>query len=103
LSESRAAASPDAALYQENAFKPVREAMIKCQPHGAARAVLAMDVLQAPKPLTLLYDDIERLWASIDRDDDWSGFEQHLKKTDRLRLATAPFFVGQPHPWPLSD
>ncbi len=39
------------------------------------------------RPITLLYDEIEALWAAIAERDDWSGFEAKLAAIDRVREA----------------
>ena len=35
------------------------------------------------RPITLLYDDIEALWAAIAERDDWSAFEAKLAEIER--------------------
>jgi serine/tyrosine/threonine adenylyltransferase len=39
------------------------------------------------RPVTLLYDEIEGLWAAIAERDDWSAFETKLAAIERVREA----------------
>ena len=39
--------------------------------------------------MTLLYDEIEELWAPIAERDDWSLFEAKLAEIEEVRLAYA--------------
>jgi len=47
----------------------------------------AMTYFDADRPATLLYDDIEALWAPIAERDDWSAFEAKLAAIERVRVA----------------
>ncbi len=88
-SEARAAASPIAALYQGTDFMPVRDGLLARQPGPAAQAALQQPYFAAPRPTTLLWDEIEALWAPIASDDDWSGFDAKLAAIEALRCAYA--------------
>ncbi|MEO0884007.1 MAG: YdiU family protein [Pseudomonadota bacterium] len=84
-SEARAAASPIAAQYDDPAFSPIRDVLVSLQPDRPDR--LQSPYFQAARPCTLLYDEIESLWAAIAERDDWSAFETKLRDMEALRLA----------------
>ena len=46
-----------------------------------------MPYFAGPSPRTLLYDEIEALWAPIAERDDWSLFEAKLADIERVREA----------------
>jgi hypothetical protein len=48
---------------------------------------LALPYYQRGEPCSLLYDEIEAIWAAIDAHDDWSVFEAKLAAIDALRDA----------------
>ena len=75
-SADRAANSPSAAFYQHESFAPVRTAL---EGFGANPA-LSLDhrYFAHRVPATLLFDDVEALWAPIAADDDWSAFADKL-------------------------
>ena len=81
-SSARALSGPRAALYQTKAFADFRFALFEHEPDRPER-------LEAPRfaraePEEMLIDEVEALWAAIDRDDDWRPFEA---KIARLREA----------------
>ncbi len=84
-SASRAEASPEAARYRDASFDPVRRGLRSRTPDRPER--LSHRVFQQPRPVSLLYEEIEAIWARIDADDDWSAFEAKLADLDRLREA----------------
>ncbi|MGB3625350.1 MAG: YdiU family protein [Henriciella sp.] len=84
-SETRARKSPITALYETPAFAPVREGL-------TSRGMIRPERLDHPywqreTPVTLLYDDVEALWAPIAEEDDWSAFEQVLSDIEAAREA----------------
>lgn len=89
-SETRAAQSPQAALYAGAAFRETRAGLMSRAPARPER--LAHPVFAAPAPTTLLIDDVESLWAPIAADDDWSLFDAKIAEIGALReaLALAP-------------
>lgn len=89
VSEARAAASPMAALYETTEFTPVRDGILARQPRSAAAAALPQPYFAAARPVTLLWDEIEALWAPIASDDDWSSFETKLTAIETARQAYA--------------
>jgi uncharacterized protein YdiU (UPF0061 family) len=81
-SSARALSGPRAALYQTKAFADFRFALFEHEPDRPER-------LEAPRfaraePEEMLIDEVEAIWAAIDRDDDWQPFEA---KIARLREA----------------
>ena len=84
-SAARAAASPAAARYVGDAFGPWRSRLAAYVPIAPQR--LAFPYYQRAEPCSLLYDEIEAIWAAIDAYDDWSLFEAKLASIDELRAA----------------
>ena len=41
------------------------------------------------EPEELLYDEIETIWAAIDKQDDWAPFTAKLTRLDQAREAMA--------------
>ncbi|MEM5515335.1 YdiU family protein [Henriciella sp. AS95] len=84
-SEARAKASPIGELYAGEAFAPVFDQLSGFEPDRTDR--LAHAYWQRRSPVTLLYDDVEALWAPIAESDDWSAFHQVLDDIEDARLA----------------
>jgi uncharacterized protein YdiU (UPF0061 family) len=84
-SEARAAASPQAAIYADAAFAPVKAQILARDPVRPER--LSHDIFQRPAPPSLLIDEVEALWAPIAEADDWSAYEQKLADIEALRIA----------------
>ena len=95
-SADRAAKSPERAAYQSADFESVRRSLDNFTATPAAAQRLASPAFDRERPITLLYDEIEAVWAAIDRDDDWAPFRRKLDDSEQLRLATAP----KPEPKP---
>lgn len=84
-SAARAAASPNAALYEEAAFDAVRGGLLS---RDAARPErLDTAYFQRSAPVSLVIDEIEALWAPIAEDDDWSAYAQKLVDMEAARVA----------------
>ncbi len=82
---SKALAGPGAAFYSGEAFESFQRALGQ---YEAAPSTAAADAyFAAERPSTLLYDDIEALWAPIAERDDWSLFEAKLAEIERVREA----------------
>jgi uncharacterized protein YdiU (UPF0061 family) len=81
----RLAASPAAAHYQGEAFERLKAALAD----HALSGDLALDnaVFAALSPCSLLYDEIEAIWAPIVEHDDWSLFTEKLGRIEAKRLA----------------
>ncbi|MCX7357680.1 MAG: protein adenylyltransferase SelO family protein, partial [Alphaproteobacteria bacterium] len=88
-SDQRAAASPQAALYADRAFTPIRAA-IDARTGAGGDAFLRHPYFQRPTPVTMLIDDVEALWAPIAEKDDWSLFEAKIRDVATLREARGP-------------
>ncbi|MBV6631436.1 MAG: YdiU family protein [Alphaproteobacteria bacterium] len=90
--EQQALNSPGGYAYGEAGFKEVRDALAEFEAHAATSEILKDDLMQAERPVTLLYDDIEALWARIDQQDDWSAFEAKQADLDRMIDLFAPLY-----------
>jgi len=84
-SAARAAQSPQAALYQTEAFAKIRDHIFSRTPERPER--LAHAYFQSAKPVDLLVDTVEALWAPIADTDDWAPLTQHLNFIEQARLA----------------
>ncbi|MHA7872504.1 MAG: selenoprotein O, partial [Hyphococcus sp.] len=84
-SAARADASPEAALYARDDFKPVRERLCAVAPDGDRR--LAHRYFQRARPCTMLIDEVEAIWAPIAEQDDWSAFDAKLQDIAQMRDA----------------
>jgi serine/tyrosine/threonine adenylyltransferase len=82
---AKALAGPAAPFYRGEAFESFARALgdYEATPSNAA----AEAYFGADRPATLLYDDIEALWAPIAANDDWSLFEAKLAEIERVREA----------------
>jgi uncharacterized protein YdiU (UPF0061 family) len=86
-SAGRAAASPRAGLYHGPAFEAWRtlvEAHAPVSPQRLGHAVFRM-----PEPVSLVIEEVERVWQAIDTDNDWSAFEAKLADIAALAHALA--------------
>jgi len=86
-SETRAKDSPQAHLYSEASFAPVKAALAARTPVSPER--LSHAYFQTNRPASLLIDEIEALWAPIAEHDDWSRYESALDRIEAMRLAYA--------------
>ncbi len=79
---ARAAQSPQAGAYAAASFHGVRAGL-------EARAIPAPlhPYFERLRPVSLLIDEVEKLWAGIAERDDWSLFEAKLSELDILRVA----------------
>jgi uncharacterized protein YdiU (UPF0061 family) len=84
-SAARAARSPAAAYYDAADFAPVRAGLD--QRTGAAPRGLAHPYFQRAEPVTMVIDEVERIWAAIADGDDWTLFEAKLRDVEELRAA----------------
>jgi len=84
-SEQRAMKSPRSELYGGEAFVAFRRAAEPYQPVEPAR--LSHGYFARTDPETLLYDDIEALWAPIAERDDWSAFAEKIERIGEAREA----------------
>lgn len=88
-SAARAAASPQAALYDDAAFAPIRKGLEARTGNNAAEC-LRHAYFERDRPVTLIIDEVENVWAPIAERDDWSLFEAKLRDIASLREALGP-------------
>lgn len=82
-SSARALSGPRAKLYQSKAFADFRFALFEHEPDRPER--LEAPVFARSEPEEMLIDEVEAIWAAIDRDDDWSPFGAKLRRLEDLR------------------
>lgn len=85
LSEDRAARSPQAHLYTEAAFIPIREGLLARTPVRTER--LSHAYFQAQTPVNLHIETVENTWAPIAERDDWSALTSLLDHIEQARQA----------------
>ncbi len=76
---------PRAALYARPDFVALGTALGKRRLAPEARP--DHPYFRGGEPVTLVYEEIEALWAPIASEDDWRLFEQKLEDIDRVRVA----------------
>lgn len=81
----RAAASPEAAVYESTAFAPARKLLAGCEPRTAE--VTSHPYFQRAEPCTMLIDEVEAIWKPIAEGDDWTRFEAKLAQINEMREA----------------
>ncbi|WP_135212894.1 protein adenylyltransferase SelO [Vitreimonas flagellata] len=87
-SAARAKDSPEAMRYNEAAFAPIR-AGLEARTGGGARDYRLRPYFQRPDPVSLVIDEVEKVWAPIAQDDDWTLFDAKLRHIHELRDAVA--------------
>jgi len=85
-SAERATQSPQASLYADAAFHPVRDGLT-ARSGRAAQDVLAHAYWSRATPCSLVIEEVEAVWAPIAAHDDWSAFEQKLADIAALNAA----------------
>lgn len=88
-SEARALAGPRAALYESEVFRAFRARLGGYEADRPQR--LADPVFHRPEPEELIIEEVEALWAPIDRDDDWRPLHAKL---DRIEAARQAYGLG---------
>ncbi|MBY0564067.1 MAG: YdiU family protein [Hyphomonadaceae bacterium] len=83
-SADRAAQSPQADRYKEAAFGDLRSGLERRSRDGAA----SHEYCNRPRPVSLVIDDVEALWAPIAEHDDWSLFTQKVADIAMLKDAS---------------
>ncbi|MHA6732073.1 protein adenylyltransferase SelO [Devosia sp. A369] len=85
LSAERAAASPSAAFYASEAFRPIADGM----EHYAVADDLNLGHAYFARrtPRSMLIDEVEAIWAPIAERDDWTLFENTLSEIAEMRDA----------------
>nr|WP_070960603.1 YdiU family protein [Hyphomonas sp. Mor2] len=84
-SAARAKDSPQAALYETDAFATVRTQIDARSPERAER--LQHAYFQAARPVDLIIETMEALWAPIADADDWAPLNAHLDHMEQARQA----------------
>lgn len=67
--------SPSAELYRSNTFADVLNAIRGTAP---ATGISAHAYFNGAGPVTMLVEDVETLWAAIDKNDDWTPLERKI-------------------------
>ncbi len=83
-SAARAAESPQATLYQDEAFLTVRRGF-EARTRSDLGSLLSRPLLQRPTQVSMVIDEVERIWAAIAERDDWSPFEAKLADIREMR------------------
>ena len=84
---AKALAGPAAArFYQGEAFESLARALGEYEAAPSVARGRSLFYGESVRS-TLLYDDIEALWAAIAERDDWSAFEAKLAEIERVREA----------------
>ncbi|MFZ2028938.1 MAG: YdiU family protein [Vitreimonas sp.] len=83
-SATRAAQSPQSALYNHEGFAVVRQGFEK-RTRSDLGALLSTPPLQRATPVSMVIDEVERIWAAIAERDDWSPFETKLADIREMR------------------
>lgn len=82
---ARTISGPRASLYALEGFQPLRELLAARVPAPDARP--EHPYFLAAEPVTLIHDDIERIWEAIDRRDDWEPFHAKIADIGKVREA----------------
>ena len=95
-SAHRAGASPIAAMYEAPAFERLRRAMAALEP--AVEPGLDYAYFARRRPVTMLIDEVEGLWAPIASADDWAPLADRLTAIGEMAAAygTTPRLPAQP-------
>ena len=83
--DARSAASPAAEFYESIEFGAIKEQLAAFDPIRPER--LAHDYFKGRAPCSMLIDEVEKVWAPIADDDDWSLFERKLAAIKEMRDA----------------
>ena len=84
-SSERALRGPRARLYQGETFDAFRFALFEHEPDRPER--LEHPVFAGVEPEEMLIDEVETIWAAIDRADDWAPFHAKLERLAAVRDA----------------
>jgi hypothetical protein len=84
-SAARALAGPRGARYGEPGFGALRRRLATYDP--AHPPSLALPYYRRDEPCSLLYDEIEGIWAAIAERDDWARFDAKLAAIGELRAS----------------
>ncbi len=87
LSAARRMRSTAANDYREPSFQVFYALFEKFTPDSNSLFRLGGEYFDALQPCTLLIDEIESIWAAIDREDDWSQFKRKISDIHRMAAA----------------
>ncbi|MCF6320254.1 MAG: YdiU family protein [Rhizobiaceae bacterium] len=87
ISKQRAISGPCASYYKNEKFKPVLEELEAFEPLNAA--ALSHPYFRREKPVTMLIDEVEEIWAPIADKDDWTLFENKVLDISLMQSALA--------------
>jgi serine/tyrosine/threonine adenylyltransferase len=87
LSAARRSTSIAAAQYTTPAFVRFFTLLTEFSPRPSSLLQLKNDYFSATAPCNLLIDEIESIWAAIDRDDDWALFDAKIKSINAMSQA----------------
>jgi serine/tyrosine/threonine adenylyltransferase len=76
----RLRASPERKRYESAASAEVIEALRGLDPAPGLAAARAHPYASLPGPETMLIDEVEAIWAAIDRDDDWTPLHDKIAR-----------------------
>ncbi len=85
VSETRAAGSPLAKDYAAPGFEPVRRSLMEHEADRPER--LAHAYFGRSRPVSLVIEEVEALWAHIAERDDWAPFNDHMARIEDARQA----------------
>ncbi len=84
-SSARALAGPRAKAWQGKTFDAFRFALFEHEPDRPER--LEHPAFTASEPEEMLIEEVEAIWAAIDRDDDWGPLHDKLARLEASRAA----------------
>lgn len=90
----RIEASPHREIYSSEVWSSVLSTLRSRQSTASAHAALADPYFNRSKPVTMLIDDVEALWAPIAEQDNWAPFNAAL--TDIRSMGKAYRLIGPP-------
>ena len=91
--EARLAKSNHIALYQTEIMQDAIKQLRAFPPHPAYDFAKSHPYFLQDSATDLLIDQVEALWDPIAQDDDWSGFEHHVKAIRHKGEAYAPLLA----------
>ncbi len=86
----RMARSPLSAHYASADWQELITALRQASPAENTMAALVHPYFQREKPVTILIDEVEALWAPIAQNDDWTGLNSKLAEFRQLGEAYRP-------------
>ncbi len=86
-SSARAVAGPRAKDWQGETFDAFRFALFEHEPDRPER--LEHPAFATPEPEEMLFDEVEAIWSTVDRDDDWDPLHAKIARLEAARAARA--------------